>query len=49
MLALNVTALTLLIATNLRNGLASPWWLNAILLAAVGVALVQTRPARATA
>jgi hypothetical protein len=45
LLALNGVGLGGLIAVNLRNGLSSPWWLNAIVLAVVTTALALARPA----
>jgi len=48
LLALNGLGLTLLVATNLRNGLDSPWWMNLIVLALLGAGLSLARPARAT-
>mgnify|MGYP000620624737 CR=1 FL=1 len=44
--ALNGLGLVLLVATNLRNGLNSPWWMNCLVLALLGIGLALVRPAR---
>lgn len=41
---LNGVALGGLIAVNLRNGLDSPWWMNAIALVLVAIGLSLARP-----
>lgn len=42
--AWNGVGLTGLILVNLRNGLDSPWWMNALVLLLVAAALALTRP-----
>ncbi len=46
LLALNGVGFVLLVAINLRNGLNSPWWMNGIVLALLGVGLALARPPR---